>query len=560
MNKITRTLIAVLSICIISSTTLTNAATKTSKEQSAGAENTEIRNVILLIPDGMSTDGATLARWYNGGKPLALDEMASGLVRTYWAAGPITDSAPAATALATGYKSTNNYVSVAPEKIEMPGYTPKNQVPEKKPLATVLEGAKLAGKSTGLIATSEISHATPAGFASHTSARSEEENIAEQILYNNVDVVLGGTTYYMTAENRKDGEDLISVAKEKGYDFVTTPDQMKNSKSSKLWGSFASMDLAYEFDRKSSVEPSLEEMTSKAISVLNNNKKGFFLMVEGSKVDWAAHDNDPIGVISDVLAFDKAVKAALDFAKKDKHTLVIACTDHGNGGISIGSAATNSNYSSEGLDSFIAPLKKAKLTAEGVAQKIYENRDADVKAIVSEYYGISDLTEDELKQINDALAKDAEKKVTDGKKSGVKLVLAQAMSKRANIGWNTIGHTGEDVTLYTYSPNGQKLTGVVENTQIAEYISKNLGFNLDDVNKKLYINTDDAFKANGASVTVDCSDASNLVLIVEKGENTYTFPVNKNIVYVNDEEKTLSGITVFTDRFYVPEDAAELVK
>lgn len=566
MNKISRTLVVALSICIfISSTTLSNAASQTSKGQTSKVQQssdveTEIRNVILLIPDGMSTAGTTLARWYNGGMPLALDEMASGLVKTYWAAGPITDSAPAATAFATGYKSTVNYVSVAPEAIEMPFYTPKNEVEAKKPLATVLEGAKLAGKSTGLIATSEISHATPASFASHTSARSEEENIAEQILYNNVDVVLGGTTYYMTAENRKDGEDLISVAKANGYDFVTTPEQMKNSKSNKIWGTFADMDLAYDFDRTSSVEPSLEQMTNKAITVLNQNKKGFFLMVEGSKIDWAAHANDPVGVISDILSFDKAVKTALDFAKKDGHTLVIACTDHGNGGISIGSSTTNSDYSKLGLESFIAPLKKAKLTAEGVAIKIFESDKTNVKEIVSQYYGISDLTEDELKQIDAALAKDAEKKITNGKSSGVGVVLAKAMSKRANIGWDTTGHTGEDVTLYTYGPNGQKLTGVVENTQIADYISKYLGINLNDVNKKLYLNTDQAFKANGASVTVDASDSNNPVLIVKKGENTYTFPVNKNIVYANNEKKTLPGITVLTDRFYVPAAAAELVK
>lgn len=553
MRKLEKSLLVMLSICIIiSSTTLSNAA-----GSNANASN-EIKNVILLIPDGMSTTGTTLARWYNDGKPLALDEMASGLVRTYWAAGPITDSAPAATAFATGYKSTDKFISVAPDVTTMPGYTPKSQVVARKPLATVLEGAKLAGKSTGLIATSEISHATPACFASHTAARSEEESIAEQILYHDVDVVLGGTTYYMTAENRKDGEDLIEAAKEKGYDFVTTPAQMQKSTSNKLWGSFASMDLAYDFDRKISDEPSLEQMTSKAISVLSKNNKGFFLMVEGSKIDWAAHGNDPVGVISDVLAFDKAVKVALDFAKKDKHTIVIACTDHGNGGISIGSANTNSNYSSVGLDQFMTPLKKAKLTAEGVAIKIYEKKNL-AKQIIMNYY-LPDITDEEYKLIDDALKLDAEKNVTKGQNSGVKAVLAQLMNSRASIGWDTTGHTGEDVTLYTYGPSGQKLTGVVENTQIADYIAKNLGINLTDVNKKLFMDTEEAFKSKGASITVDYSDVNNLVLTVEKGDNVYTFPVNKNYCYVNDEETALLGVTVFTDRFYVSADAASLVK
>ncbi len=554
MSKIARSFIVILSLCIlIASTTFSNAAAP------AGTSN-EIKNVILLIPDGMSTTGTTLARWYNGGKPLALDEMASGLVRTYWAAGPITDSAPSATAYATGYKSTDKYISVAADSVTMPGYTYKNQYEARRPLATVLEGAKLSGKSTGLIATSEISHATPACFASHTASRTEEENIAEQILYHNIDVVLGGSTHYMTADNRKDGEDLISVAKENGYDFVTTPEQMKNSKSDKLWGSFADMDLAYDFDRNSLKEPSLAEMTSKAISLLSRNKKGFFLMVEGSKVDWAAHGNDPVGVVSDVLAFDKAVKTALDFAKKDKHTVIISVTDHANGGITIGNSNTNGTYSSIGLDAFMVPLKKAKLTAEGVAIKIYEDRTADVKQVISNYYGINDLSDEESQAVDAALKADAEKSVTRGQDSAIKAVLAGLMSKRANIGWTTSGHTGEEVTLYTYAPDGQRLAGVVENTQIAEYIAKNLGINLDDLNKKLFVDASDTFKSKGADVTIDYSDIYNAVLRVEKGENTYIFPVNKNYCYVNDEEVALSGTTVFTDKFYVPADAAALVK
>lgn len=554
MRKLKKGLLIGLSLSLlVSSLTLTNAATQ-------NVQNTEIKNVIFLIPDGMSTAGTTLARWYNGGKPLAMDEMASGLVKTYWAAGPITDSAPAATALATGYKSTENFISVAPDKIDIPGYTPKSQVAPRMPVATVLEGAKLAGKSTGLIATSEISHATPACFAAHTASRKEEENITEQLLNHDVDVVLGGSTFYMTAENRKDGEDLISEAKEKGYDYVTTPEAMMNSKSNKLWASFANMDLSYDFDRKNTVEPSLEQMTTKAINVLSKNKNGFFLMVEGSKIDWAAHGNDTVGVISDVLAFDKAVKAALDFAKKDKHTIVIACTDHGNGGITIGNSNTNSNYSSVALDAFISPLKKASLTAEGVAIKIYENKTVSPRVIIAGYYGLSDITDEEYKLVEAALKLDADKNITNGKESNVKMVLAQLLNKRANIGWDTTGHTGEDVTLYTYAPNGQRLTGVVENTQIAEYISMSLGFRLEEVSKKLFIDASEAFRAKGATVTVDYSDINNLVMTVEKGEDTYTFHVNKNYAFVNDEEVALRGTTVFTDKFYVSEDAVALVK
>lgn len=132
----------------------------------ASKEQPEIRakNVIMLIPDGMSMDGTTLTRWYNGGQALALDEMASGLVRTYSADAAIADSAPAGTAFATGYKSHTGYVGVLPDQNTMPGLAKIAAGNAKKPVANIVEVARLAGKSTGIIATSEIMHATPADW------------------------------------------------------------------------------------------------------------------------------------------------------------------------------------------------------------------------------------------------------------------------------------------------------------------------------------------------------------------------------------------------------------
>lgn len=105
---------------------------------------------------------------------------------------------------------------------------------------------------------------------------------------------------------RKDKEDLIKVIKELGYDYATTSEALYKSTSGKIWGMFAPKDLSYDFDRDPAKQSGLAEMTSKAIEVLSKDKDGFFLMVEGSKIDWAAHDNDPVGVISDILAFDKS--------------------------------------------------------------------------------------------------------------------------------------------------------------------------------------------------------------------------------------------------------------
>ena len=271
----------------------------------------EAKNVILLIPDGMSVGGLTLARWYNGGDALNLDEMASGLVRTYSADAPIADSAPAGTAMATGFKSYTGFVGVLPDENTMPGMPAISAEERRSPVASILEAAKLDGKATGLVATSEIMHATPADFSAHDPSRKNYDTLSEQQVYQDMDVVIGSGSQYFTSEVRGDKEDLLSVIQD-NYQYADTPAEFNQVSTGKLWAMFDPVSLAYEFDRDPAKEPSLAEMTDKAIDLLSQDADGFFLMVEGSKIDWAAHANDPIGIISDILAFDEAVGVALD--------------------------------------------------------------------------------------------------------------------------------------------------------------------------------------------------------------------------------------------------------
>ena len=514
------------------------------------AEETQsVKNVILLIPDGQSLSGATLTRWYNGGQPLATDELACGLVRTYSADSAIADSAPAGTAFATGFKSHTGYVGVLPDVANMPGLTPVTSGDEKRPVANILEAARLSGKSTGIVATCEIMHATPADFSAHYPGRSNYDYLSEQQVYQGIDVVLGGGKKYFTSEVRTDGEDLISEIKNLGYDYITTPEQMKNSTSSKLWGMFAEVDMAYDFDRNPASEPSLSEMTQKAIDVLSKNNNGFFLMVEGSKVDWAAHANDPIGIISDVLAFDRAVKVALDFAKQDGNTIVISVTDHGNGGISIGNKNTDTTYDKVHIDDYIIPLKKATLTGEGIEKMLNADR-SNIVEVMGKYYGISDLTADEITAIKET------------EKGKMNYTVGSMISKRANIGWTTNGHTGEDIPLYVYAPNGvHRLTGVVENTDIAKYMEKVLGLNLSVTANKLFVPARSSFEAKGATVSWDNSDPKNPVIIATKGEIEIRLPINKNIAIMNGEIVKLDGVVVFNGvKSFVPQTAIELMK
>ncbi|MCX7922429.1 MAG: alkaline phosphatase [Clostridia bacterium] len=542
-KKIYRATSFIICLCILFTMGLgANAETSNSKS------SPQIKNVIFLIGDGMSIPSTTLARWYNGGEPLAMDEIATGLVRTYWAAGPITDSAPAASAMATGYKTSDKFISILPEKVTMPGVPPLNTGDSLRPAATVLEGAKLQGKAVGLVATSNIQNATPAAFSSHARSRSEYDSIAEQQVFNNLDVVLSAGTYFLSPETRKDKEDLIRILKNTGYDFITTPAQMAKTKSDKVWGAFDPESLAYDMDRDPSKQPSLSEMTEKAISVLSRDEDGFFLMVEGSKIDWAAHANDPIGVISDVLAFDKAIKAAVDFAKKDGNTVVIACADHGTGGISIGSPAIETTYSGTPLSTFTDPLKKAKLTGEGLEKKFNADR-SNIKEVMAEYYGITDLTDDEIKQIKDA------------KFPGLNWTVGKMISKRANISWVSTGHVGDEVALYCYSPDSNdKLSGVIQNTDIPKYIAKLFNMNLDEISKKLFVPAVAAFEAKGAKVEVDNTNPANPVVVVTKGTTTLKLPVNKNVAYLNRALVRFNGLTVLTDKVYVPQQVIDMIR
>ena len=512
-------------------------------------ETGTVKNVILMIPDGQSVGATTLARWYNGGKALTIDEMACGLVRTYSSDAAIADSAPSGTAMATGFKSHTGFVGVLPDVNSMPGMNPLAKGDERKPVASVLEAAQLTGRATGIIATSEIMHATPADFTAHDPSRKNYDNLSEQQVYQEVDVVLGSGESYFTKEERGDGEDLVSEIKNMGYDYVTTIEEMNNSDSEKIWGMFAPVDMAYDFDRDPAKEPSLAEMTAKAISTLNKNENGFFLLVEGSKVDWAAHANDPIGVISDTLAFDNAMKVALDFAKKDGNTVVISVTDHGNGGITIGNTATDSTYDKVHIDEYINPLKKATLTGEGVEKQLNDDR-SNIVEVMSKYYGVNDLTDEEIEAIRET------------EEGSLNYTVGPIISKRANIGWTTTGHTGEDVPLYIYAPdNCEKLHGVIENTDIAKYISRVMGFDLATATSMLFVPVREEAEKLGATVLWDNTDAKNPNVVIKTEAKEIVVPVNKNIAYVNGNKVTLSGVTVFNGiNTYVPQDVLTLIK
>ena len=506
------------------------------------------KNVIILIPDGMSQDGVTLTRWlYNDGAPLNLDAIASGLVRTHNSDTPIADSAPAGTAMATGHKTQDKLIAVKGKAATLYGSNTNDAKEALAPLATVLELAKTQGKATGLVVTSEIMHATPADFSAHAVNRKNYNDISEQQVFQNMNVVLGGGYKFFTTAEREDKQDLISEIQGQGYQLVTDKKQLNAINGGKVFGLFAPGDLPYELDRKKD-EASLSEMTSKAIQLLSKDKDGFFLMVEGSKVDWAAHNNAPAALTGDIKAFDDAVGMALNYAKTNKDTLVIVASDHGNGGISMGNAATSGNYSTLPINSFTDTLKKVHMTEETLAKAIINNEDQTGDLIKTNFGFVpTDLEVQEIAQANSE----------DGKMK----VLRTILNKRSDLGWTTGGHTGEDVALYVYANDYKnQLTGTVQNSDIGKYIAKAIGGDLDKTSEQLFVPST-AFSKYGIKCAIDNSDAKNPSFVLTKNGNSYKFQENRNYFEGAEGKIQFNGIVVYNGKeVFIPQEALKMLK
>ncbi|MEX0720349.1 MAG: alkaline phosphatase [Balneolaceae bacterium] len=281
-------------------------------------EEKSIKNIILLIGDGTGLAQISSGQIGLVGADglLHMQTMpVTGFVKTHSSDNLITDSASGATAYSCGLKTYNGAIGVDP-----------NQVKCK----TILEMAEEKGISTGLVSTSSITHATPASFAAHVEKRSMQEEIAEDFLDSGVDVFLGGGMKWFAPNQRSDALDLLGQFESTGYQVLQNEGELENSDSNKLLGLFAADGL-----ERNDSEPSLAQMTEKSLNILSQNEKGFFLMVEGSQIDWAGHANDIKYILREVKDFDDAIKAVLDFAAEDGETLVVLTADHETGGMTM---------------------------------------------------------------------------------------------------------------------------------------------------------------------------------------------------------------------------------
>ncbi|MCM3338148.1 alkaline phosphatase [Paenibacillus sp. MER TA 81-3] len=423
------------------------------------------KNLIVLIGDGMGPAQVSAARIYSKNKlkqpHLNLDSIYVGQATTFAdkgedgdtiVSGEVTDSASAGTAFATGHKTYNAAISVSNEDVS-------------RPFASVIEASKTVGKSTGLVTTARITHATPAVYAAHVRNRDNENAIASQYLTSDVDVLLGGGKRHFVSKKEKgkrEDKTIIPDFEKKGYKVVYDKKGLKSltAKNKKILGLFHDSHVDYVLDRKTET-PSLADMTSKAIESLATNPKGFTMMIEGGRIDHAGHANDLGSMIQETLDFDAAVKVALDFAKKDGNTSVVITADHETGGFSL----SRDNIYELNVDAW----DKQKISSELLGPQLAKAVTTDeVKELIKKYTGFTDVTEDEAQYIMEG----------DGSSYKQEGAFNQVMAKRYLVGWSGHGHSAVDVGVWAYGPISQLVKGQVDNTDIAKDIAQVAGLDL----------------------------------------------------------------------------------
>lgn len=423
-----------------------------------GNRNKKAKNIIMVVSDGMSIGTLNMTDLYLSRKTgkcsnwlqLYKDNKVNRALMDMASANSIvTDSAAASSSWGGGVRIDNGSLNVSKNGEEhMP----------------IWQKFKQVGKKAGCVTTVPITHATPAGFCINSRSRNDQEEITEKYLEQKFDVMMGGGGNYFSTENRKDKKDMYQAFASQKYEVVKTRNEMFSASIEKsILGVFADDGLPYSIDRQNNGElsqkvPTLAEMTQKAIGAMKDHPKGFVLQVEAGKVDWAAHGNDISGLIYDQVAHDEAVQVAIDFAERDRETLVIITTDHGNAnpGIIYGKEA-NVNFDSiqeykhtnewilngVGKETSLSQLKERVHYANNFAPS-----DEESKLILSYYTDLQ--TEDGLYNPRHLPFQD----------------LAEIQKKHNSVGWISMQHSADYVELSLYGPGSDLAKPFVKNTDL----------------------------------------------------------------------------------------------
>jgi alkaline phosphatase len=447
-------------------------------------EEKQVKYAFLFIGDGMGVAQVNLTEAYlaaiknkKGFEQLSFTQLPeAGLVKTYANNRFITCSAAAATAFATGNKTNINRIST-----DSTGNVPF------KSIATI---CKENGMKVGILTSVSIDHATPAVFYAHEKSRNSYFQIGLDLANSDFDYFGGGG--FKVPIDTLNGEliNSIELAKENGFTYVDSREGFTNLKKGNekviavhpelMQGSAA---IPYVIDNP--VGPTLADFTAKGIELLEN-ENGFFMMIEGGKIDWACHSDDAASAIQETIAFDEAIQVALDFYKKHPdETLIIVTADHETGGLALGAEKTGYEsyfeflqYQKVSIDKFSSLLADFEKTLSG-------NYDTDLNnflAMVSENFGLGKeipLTEEDKSKLWFAFEKTIKNKNAGATMYSnfppISEVIVKMVSEKAGVGWTTYAHTGINVPIYAIGPGAELFSGVIDNTDIPKIMMKQLG-------------------------------------------------------------------------------------
>lgn len=456
----------------------------------AGAEKgyygKKAKYIFYFIGDGMAMSQITSTEIFKGtltSKDLMNKEKLSftvfpnqGMQTTHSTNSFITDSAAAGTALATGHKTDNDVLGIDPTK--------------KIKFKTMAEMAKDKGMKVGIVSSVSIDHATPASFYAHEPSRNNFYEIETAMAQSGFDYFAGGGLLQPTGK-KKDKRNVLDLAQEQGYKIVNDQDAiMKLSKNDGKVIAY-STDLAadeamqYDIDRKAQI--SLADYTKKGIELLDN-PNGFFMMVEGGKIDWSCHANDAATTVRDVLAFDNAVMEALKFyALHPTETLIVVTGDHETGGMTVGFAGTKYSTAFSKLDQQTLSYEEFDKAIKGYRQAVGANGAnlEDWLPILTEKFGLTELSAYDKSRLKDSLAasmldpkqrtKDEETYLLYGDYEPFSVTVTHILNQKAGIGWTTYAHTGVAIPVFAQGIGGDLFQGSYDNTDVAKKMMNIMG-------------------------------------------------------------------------------------
>ena len=445
----------------------------------------QAKYVFYFIGDGMGVNQVNGAEMYLaeqegriGVKPLLFTTFPAGtMATTFSATNSVTDSSAAGTALATGEKTYNGAVSMDDDK---------------NVLSTVAERAKKAGRKVGIATSVSVDHATPAAFYAHQPNRSRYYEIALDLPKAGFDFYAGsGFLKPTTTADKKEAPNVFPIIEEAGYTIARGLDEYKEKAADakkmiliQKEGAEPSC-LPYAIDHEEG-DLTLPEITESAVSFLSKgNKKGFFLMVEGGKIDWACHSNDPVTVFEEVIDLDNAVRVAYEFYKKHpKETLIVVTADHETGGMGLGigkyelhlKSLLNQKQSQALLSKAITDLRKDK------AGKASWNEIKDLLTEKMGFWKELPLTWEQEKMLSDEYEQSFVKNKVVFEESlyartePLAAAARKVMSQIAMVGWTSSSHTAGYVPVFAIGAGADLFTGKMDNTEIPKRIAKAAGY------------------------------------------------------------------------------------